>query len=250
MKYKILTGGLIIGLVALNLAMASYGVQQFKKYESTILTLQTSREGAMIRYKAELNVVEADKEEALELLRNSNKNLNLLYTFAKTGIKAETLEDVKRILALASNLPFGSPFKTDFIVTSSFGGRDESAYGGDNNHSGIDIVPSSGNSRAIIYTTAKGKIIEFGVSDTYGKYIIFETEFGYRLKYAHLSKIFYQDEDGKVTGIQLQQGMKLGVIGNTGFSFGVHLHFEVHIWDDTTEEYLQLDPEEILKFID
>ena len=236
-------------LLVVTLVMALYGVRYYKGYESTIKLVKHSREQAMIRQNAELTVVEAERDEALELLRLSNKNLSLLYTFAKTGIKAETLEDVRHILALASNLPIGSPFQGDFIITSPFGARDESLWNGNGFHAGIDIIPVDGNSRAEIFLTADATIIEFGISDTYGKYIIVETEHGYRMKYAHLSTIFYQSDDGKVKGILLKKGTRIALMGSTGFSFGAHLHLEIHIFSQDENKYVQLDPEEILYYI-
>ncbi len=184
------------------------------------------------------------------LISKSNRDLKLLYTFAKTGIEAETIEEVRNLLNLASNLPIGSPFKEDFIITSPFGARNEVEWNGDGYHAGIDIIPKSGYSKAPIYTTASGKIVEFGRSNIYGKYIIFETDFGYRMKYAHLSKIFYQNlETGQVKDIHLEKGTRIGLMGETGFSFGEHLHYEIMIWNDLLNEYQELDPEEILYYI-
>lgn len=202
----------------------------------------------------ELNKTNNEERKVVEdlekLIKTLNRDLKLIYTFAKTGIQAETIDEVRKLLDLASNLPIGSPFKGDFTVTSPFGARNEEEWGGDGRHFGIDIIPKTGNSRAEIFTTASGKIIEFGVSDTYGKYIIYETDFGYRMKYAHLSTIFYQADDGQVKDIHLEKNVRIGRMGDTGFSFGAHLHLEIHIWNELLQEYQQLDPEEILYYID
>jgi len=189
-------------------------------------------------------------EELTDLVNSFNKELKLLYTFAKTGIKAETIEEVRELLALTANLPIGSPFKGDFIVTSPFGRRDESGWNGDNYHNGIDIIPTTGSARENVYLTADATIVEFGISETYGKYIIADTKHGYRVVYKHLSTIFYQDENGKVLDIPLLKGTKIARMGNTGsLSQGAHLHYEIQIWSDDLNEYMQLDPDEILHYI-
>lgn len=183
------------------------------------------------------------------LVNAQNRDLTLLYTFAKTGIKAETIEEVRELLKLASNLPVGSPFAEDFIVTSPFGRRDESAWQGDGQHIGLDLIPISGKATPIIYLTADGEIVEFGISNVYGKYIVVETTSGYKMVYGHLSKIFYQNDKGEVTGIKLKKGTKLGLMGETGMAIGAHLHFELWILDTEKNEYLLLNPEEVLLYI-
>ena len=55
----------------------------------------------------------------------------------------------------------------------------------------------------------------------YGNRIVIKHNNGYETLYAHLSSI-----DVKV-GQTVPQGSKIGVMGSTGRSTGIHLHFEV-----------------------
>lgn len=190
---------------------------------------------------------EAKIQELTELVASYNKELALIYTLQKTGIRAETIEEAREIIKLTKNLPIGSPFINGHTITSPFGRRDESLWGGDGIHYGIDLV-NKGRSRQV-NLTADGKIVEFGYSETYGKYVVIDTTYGYRLKYAHLETIFYQDLEGNVLGIPLKKGQRIGIMGETGLATGPHLHYEIQIWNDLTNEYLQLDPEEILNYI-
>ncbi|WP_057914123.1 peptidoglycan DD-metalloendopeptidase family protein [Peribacillus muralis] len=86
-------------------------------------------------------------------------------------------------------------------------------------HKGIDIARPS--SRTI--TAADHGIIESaGNSGGYGNKITINHNNGYKTVYAHLNSI-----DVKA-GQKIEKGAKIGMMGSTGNSTGVHLHFEVY----------------------
>ncbi|MER2089201.1 MAG: M23 family metallopeptidase, partial [Sporosarcina sp.] len=85
-------------------------------------------------------------------------------------------------------------------------------------HQGIDIArPSSYGIKA----ADNGVVTTAGKHSTYGNRVIITHNNGYETLYAHLSSI-----DVRV-GQTVPQGTKIGVMGSTGRSTGVHLHFEV-----------------------
>lgn len=85
-------------------------------------------------------------------------------------------------------------------------------------HKGIDITGKSSilaaDNGVIIYAGNKG--------DGYGNKIIIDHKNGYQTVYGHLSK--FNTSRGKI----VEKGEKIGIMGDTGDSTGVHLHFEVH----------------------
>ncbi len=83
-------------------------------------------------------------------------------------------------------------------------------------HKGIDIT---GNKNII--AADNGKVMETGYKSDYGNYIIINHMNGYQTLYGHLSKI--STSEGKI----VEKGEKIGVMGSTGDSTGVHLHFEI-----------------------
>ncbi|MDW0114329.1 M23 family metallopeptidase [Sporosarcina saromensis] len=85
-------------------------------------------------------------------------------------------------------------------------------------HQGIDIARPS--TRAI-FAADNGVVTKATRHSTYGNYIVISHNNGYETLYAHLSSI-----EVKV-GQTVPQGTKIGVMGSTGRSTGVHLHFEV-----------------------
>ena len=86
-------------------------------------------------------------------------------------------------------------------------------------HRGIDIArPSNYNIKA----SDNGVVTFTGWDGSYGKKIVISHNNGYQTVYAHLSEI-------KVNvGQVVPKGSVIGIMGSTGRSTGVHLHFEVH----------------------
>ncbi len=101
-------------------------------------------------------------------------------------------------------------------------------------HRGIDIANKGGP--AILAADA-GKIIMAGWPDGggYGNRVLIDHGNGYQTLYAHLARIYV------VPGQTVKRGDQIGVMGSTGRSTGIHLHFEVH------KDGVQIDPMGILK---
>lgn len=95
-------------------------------------------------------------------------------------------------------------------VTSGFG------YRWGKLHKGVDL---SGN-RSIL-AADNGKVEYTGYKDDYGNHVIITHMNGYKTLYGHLSSINVK------VGQVVEKGEKIGVMGSTGDSTGVHLHFEI-----------------------
>ncbi|MFD6438866.1 LysM peptidoglycan-binding domain-containing M23 family metallopeptidase [Peribacillus sp. NPDC060186] len=86
-------------------------------------------------------------------------------------------------------------------------------------HKGIDIARPT--TRTI--TAADHGIIEFaGNSGGYGNKVIINHNNGFKTLYAHLDSIDVE------AGQKVGKRMKIGMMGSTGHSTGVHLHFEIY----------------------
>lgn len=86
-------------------------------------------------------------------------------------------------------------------------------------HKGIDIARPSDRT---IKAADNGKVVFAGWSSGYGNKVEIDHQNGYRTVYAHLSSISVD------VGQTVEQGSKIGVMGSTGNSTGVHLHFEIY----------------------
>ncbi|KAA0948826.1 M23 family metallopeptidase [Sporosarcina sp. ANT_H38] len=85
-------------------------------------------------------------------------------------------------------------------------------------HQGIDIARPSSHD---ILAADNGVVTATGWHSTYGNRVVITHNNGYETLYAHLSSIDIS------MGQTVPQGTKIGVMGSTGRSTGVHLHFEV-----------------------
>lgn len=103
-------------------------------------------------------------------------------------------------------------------ITSGFGPRIHPIFGGHEFHTGVDIGTRRGND----VRAALSGIVRFaGRMGGYGRIVILDHGNGLETAYSHL--------DGYVVsrGQRVEQGQLIGVVGNTGWSTGPHLLFEI-----------------------
>lgn len=114
------------------------------------------------------------------------------------------------------------------IVSSRYGPRSG------RNHNGIDIDLETGDT---VYAAWTGKVRYAKYNDGgFGNLVIIRHPNGLETLYAHLSKfLVYPDQD-------IVAGEPIALGGNTGHSFGAHLHFEIRFYD------VPMNPEEIIDF--
>lgn len=103
-------------------------------------------------------------------------------------------------------------------VTSEYGYRIHPIQGYNKLHAGMDI--SGGGA---IYAANGGTVTHAGSHSSFGNYIDISHGNGMTTRYAHLSSMNVS------TGQTVSRGQNIGVMGTTGSSTGVHLHFEVLI---------------------
>lgn len=85
-------------------------------------------------------------------------------------------------------------------------------------HKGIDISVKIGTP---VLATANGVIVEASMKGKWGNLIIITHADGYETWYAHLNGFNIDKNE------QVKKGDIIGYVGNTGFSTGPHLHYEV-----------------------
>lgn len=86
-------------------------------------------------------------------------------------------------------------------------------------HKGIDIARPSDRT---IKAADNGIVVSAGWGNGYGNRIIIDHQNGYRTLYGHMSSLKVK------AGQTVSKGMAIGIMGSTGDSTGVHLHFEVY----------------------
>lgn len=102
-------------------------------------------------------------------------------------------------------------------ITSSFGWR------GREFHHGVDMGAPYGSAVAAVKA---GTVTKAGWQGGYGNLVIIDHGNGLESYYAHLSAISVQ------VGESVSQGEVIGKVGNTGRSYGAHLHLEIRVNGD------------------
>ena len=97
-------------------------------------------------------------------------------------------------------------------------------------HKGVDVVKAPSSLDTVIaHSGGKVTFCQTGQKNnkgskgnlSYGNCIKIDHGNGYSTLYAHLDRVFVK------LGDFVTEGQEIGFIGNTGKSFGAHLHFEV-----------------------
>lgn len=123
------------------------------------------------------------------------------------------------VLQKAMGEVFENPLKSKYVITSYFGYRQDPITGVASSHKGVDLACPTGTP---IYACKSGRVLKAAFSPLYGNYIVIEHIEGYQTLYAHMSKILAKKGD------RIGQGAKIGLVGNTGYSTGPHLHLTVY----------------------
>ncbi|MBC8525512.1 MAG: M23 family metallopeptidase [Candidatus Cloacimonetes bacterium] len=108
-------------------------------------------------------------------------------------------------------------------------------------HHGVDIANKIGS---LIYATADGKVIEKGYDKYYGRYILIDHGYGYKTFFAHLRKE-YVEKGNIITRYQI-----IAEMGNSGFSTGSHLHYEVRFYNKSTNPVNYFNKKKSTIFVD
>ena len=213
-----------------NQAQVTVGVQRESK-----LLIETARDVIASREKeietarsllesrqANLAAIQGERESLLGSVRGSIDHQEELAADLRAELEVTIAEASSSSIAPSDSTssapgPGGMIWPVDGVLSSTFGPRWGSV------HEGIDISAPGGTP---IKSAASGTVILMqseAESGGYGNYTCVDHGGGLSTCYAH------QSEFGTSTGASVSQGEVIGYVGNTGHSFGDHLHFEVRI---------------------
>lgn len=194
-----------------------------------------AEKAALEEEKAALEAEQEELEKELQQAKNSIHDLSQMQkeyeeNFEELSAMAkkiqEELLDIYKSLNTSNTAYVGGemlwPVPGYSKITSTFGWR----FNNTDFHTGVDIT-GGGVHGAKVVATNTGTVVHTnycpynGYAYGYGTYLIVDHGGGITTLYAHLSNITVQKGDIVVMGQQI------GNVGNTGWSTGAHLHFEV-----------------------
>ena len=101
-------------------------------------------------------------------------------------------------------------------VSSTFGYRTfDNSF-----HNGLDLAAAAGTPT---YAAASGRVLYACWSDSAGNWVVIDHGNGFVTKYMHHTALCVS------AGEYVSQGQQIGTVGNTGYSFGAHLHFQIEL---------------------
>lgn len=160
----------------------------------------------------------------LELSQQWNNDLT--FTSSRTNKMANFDDTIWMCVIRDMNDEFVVPVKG--TLTSAY------KYRGKRHHNGVDIDLNTGDT-VVAAWSGKVRYAKFN-SGGFGNLVIIRHDNGLETFYAHNSKLLVAPNQYVKAGTPISLG------GNTGHSFGSHLHFEVRFYD------LPMNPEEIIDF--
>ena len=157
---------------------------------------------------------------------SQNWNTQTLYSSKNRGSVLQLNDTLWMCVEDSTNGQFVMPH--DGYMTSKFGPR----WG--RSHQGVDIGLKTGE---LVRSSWNGRVRYAKFNEGgYGNLVVVRHYNGFETYYAHLSKLLVSPNQ------EVKAGDVIGLGGNTGHSFGAHLHFEVRFFD------VPINPEHIIDF--
>ena len=227
--------------------ISEYDRQMLEEYQSTInmissskVKLEEDRENLTENQEslqAQLDALEVVQNEKTSQLNALKKNTSDQEAYKKQleadekKLESEIASITAKIKAeeesgvTPTNRYDGGKFKwptTSTRITSPYGDTSDRT----SPHKGVDIgAVKAGVSGDPVYAAYDGKVViahrQSEYYSTAGNYVMIYHGNGLYTRYLHLDSLSVS------VGQQVTKGQKLGVMGNTGNSFGAHLHFDV-----------------------
>ena len=123
-------------------------------------------------------------------------------------------------MEMQNPIPSGWPVDSR-IVSTEFNPTADPSISDGRKHEGMDISTKSQIIR--IYATASGTVVTANYDSGYGNQVIIDHGNGFTTLYAHCNELFV------TAGDEVKNGDVIATTGNTGWSTGIHCHYEIQL---------------------
>ncbi|NUM32548.1 MAG: M23 family metallopeptidase [Bacteroidetes bacterium] len=170
-----------------------------------------------------------DKYKSIKNYNNSEEIIKLHKTLDKLNrriyIQSKSYDELSKLAKekneMLVSIPAIQPVANKDLkrVASGFGYRIDPIYRTGKFHEGMDFTSPVGTD---VIATGNGVVESIEMKQWgYGNNIVINHGYGYKTRYAHLSKFKVK------RGQKIKRGQLIALVGNTGKSTGPHLHYEV-----------------------
>lgn len=211
-----------------------------KNIDNTITNNISTRIASILKTDTEINTLVYSVKQFLSSLNITNEKLQSVFNnqglvnfpqSQKTNIIPQGMEEKIYDGELLKSKVFEVPVSG--VITSNFGMRINPITKENEFHEGVDIDAKSGEG---IKSTLDGQVIEAKSSESLGNYVKIKHEDELYSLYAHASNLLVKE------GQMVKKGEVIANVGNTGYSVGNHLHFELRKGDKL------VDPQKVINF--
>lgn len=222
-------------LLSLLVKKDSEIIEEIKEKKSELLTINKNIIDLREKQKTEKQKI----EKLLNMSEQKNKEIEDIYD-QKVDLFSQAKANKDALIAMENQLTskeieitnilhdynYGTAptgrllWPTNGRISSKFGSRTSKTTGRTRMHNGIDIYAPLGTP---VIATDSGQILKAEYDGGYGYSILVYHGGGVATLYAHLSGFNVS------VGQYVQRGQIIGYVGNTGYTTGYHLHFEVRI---------------------
>ncbi len=204
--------------------------EQIRKAEEEIEASIKTQEDTLTQLENDrgyYNTLSAESDSSLSKLESDEAAWKAEYdnyVAAEAELNAKLESYIAEVQKQANRVYVGGDFMWPLPVdgstgiSSHFGGR--TLNGMYEYHAATDIYAPTGTP---IYASNGGEVIVSEWHDSYGNYVVIDHGDGKATLYAHMSVRM------ATVGQTVSRGDVIGQVGNTGYSFGSHLHFEFRL---------------------
>jgi murein DD-endopeptidase MepM/ murein hydrolase activator NlpD len=222
-------------LLSLLLKKDSEIIEEVKEKKAELLMINKNIIDLREKQKAEKQKI----EKLINMSEQKNKEIEVIYN-QKVDLFSQAKANKDALIAMENQLAskeieitnilhdynYGTAptgrllWPTNGKISSKFGFRTSKATGRTRMHNGIDVYAPLGTP---VIAADSGQILKAEYDGGYGYSILVYHGGGVATLYAHLSGFNVS------VGQFVQRGQIIGYVGNTGYTTGYHLHFEVRI---------------------
>ncbi len=176
-------------------------------------------EDEVARLEAERGQVAKLAQDLAEAEQQYERVRRLLGVEGAAGASGEVaLPPLRGNVTPAGAIPDGSALPSSWPLTLGGFITQMRGVGDGGSHPGLDIaVPADSYIRA----SGPGTVVDAGLDEVYGRYILLDHGNGLETMYGHASRLFV------AAGDQVEQNEVIALSGSTGRSTAPHLHFEI-----------------------
>jgi murein DD-endopeptidase MepM/ murein hydrolase activator NlpD len=186
-------------------------LQQIANIQSQQAVTRGQQHALMVHQNHLLRMVNSQRSQYIKAIQELQRENNLLSAIIRGAQRGQrVIQGVGGYL----KWPVSGP------ITSPFGWRIHPIYGYRSFHTGIDIGVPTGT---IVKAARYGKVIYTGYNGAFGLVVIIDHGNSLATMYAHLSRVFVSP------GQAVHTLQSIAASGNTGWSTGPHLHFQVDL---------------------